>query len=231
MMATSTIVNSVKVYCFLVLVMIFAWLVGAAPLLPPYECKGSEQPDGTVTFNLPGDFPDLVAKCEPEILIKDTSLEDIISVIYENGNVTWIPPVLGATKRNFTLNRCPRSVKIAWPGLACPLWFNKATSCSCESLMNSTQNQILTTTEAPASDHSLNDSPHRRVGVAISGVIIALCGCLALWTALCCKKREKDMDHPLGDSSAETSPSSSSEQLPGSQDPTEAAPIMGHGGT
>ncbi|KAL2084130.1 hypothetical protein ACEWY4_019648 [Coilia grayii] len=203
----------------------------AAPL-EPASCKGAMQPDGKFAFKLPDDFTDLIHNCEPELIV-----EDIVCAIYMNGTVPvkWNPPVVSATMHSFALGYCPRSVKI---GLDCPmLWSVKYISCACDPSISSVQNQSSTTTP-PTTGLSLPKTPHNgthyRVGLAISGVVF--CGALA-WIALRRRnnrKRMKDIECSLRGSSAETSPPSSSDQLPGPQNSIEKAPIINHdkkGGT
>ncbi|XP_063054032.1 uncharacterized protein LOC134448265 [Engraulis encrasicolus] len=218
------------------LVVVLLGILDAAPLQTQPECKGYIQHGGNVTYILPDNFPDLMANCEEaEILIGEK-----VSAIFENGKVPieLIPPVVAVTAHNFTLSSnqssYPQPVDI---GLYC-LQSHTRISCFCDACINSVKNDS-TISEPPIDEQSVsgtpdNSSTHYRVGAICAGVgmmIITLVGAFA-WIVLrwrnSIEKKTEDVEYPLRDSSAETSASSSTEHLPGSQGLIETAPIMDH---
>ncbi|XP_063054342.1 uncharacterized protein LOC134448596 [Engraulis encrasicolus] len=218
----------------LTVVVVFG-ILEAAPLQSQLECKGYILPDGNVTYIFPDDFPDLMADCEPEILIGEK-----VSAIFENGKVPieLIPPVVAVTAHNFSLSSnqssYPQPVGI---GLYC-LQSRTRISCFCDACINPAKNDS-TISEPPVDEPRLsgtpdNSSTHYRVGAICAGVgmMIIILVITFDWIVLrwrnSMEKKTEDVEYPLRDSSAETSASSSSEHLPGSQGLIETAPIMDH---
>ncbi|XP_063054345.1 uncharacterized protein LOC134448600 isoform X2 [Engraulis encrasicolus] len=217
-------IRSDFIFQALTVVVVFLGVLDAAPLQSQLECEGYIQLDGNVTYIFPDDFPDLMADCEPEILIAGK-----VSVIFENGKVPpateLYPPAIAVTAHNVTLSSNqssnPQPVEIA---LYCPE-SRKRIRCFCDACLNSAKNHIPMT-EPPSAEHSSpgtpDNIPHYRVGAMASGVVVVvfvLCGIFA-WIAM---RRRNSTEKKEG-----TSASSSTEQLHDPQGPPEAAPIMGH---